>query len=669
MSNKMADKRMDDFATVDNLHDDDKLLVASDEETYNVTVETLKDTVRSDLLEQCYREVIIDPDVVSTIAQEVEEEIAQDVITLKTLAVQQNARIDNLILNATGDSEGNAELIDVRAGFDGSSYLTAGTAVRNQVKSLYGALGRKRGLNEMSWDKDNMYKQGEVVKTSGYIRGYDVNQSPVTPVFSNAAGYEVWKISMEGLSDLEIPLLPEYPDEQCRVLMMLRPADGIMLLRSGLSTASSSWLNLDEKSGVIKLSNLSYWYKQGYTELYVTLLTGKGDVYTPSSITEYIGENTIRTSSLVEQAELVVYNQLRLAEGEEFTVYADNILLHDSIKNYAAVEIVPSGITNCVLQEGRVTFNGSNISSSGGTLTFNYYKNDTAHVSLSKKVSVYRVNKTAGTGKTIRCHVIGDSITNAGFYLQKVTEKLATDPLNVNFLGSNPSSSTANGKEFTWSTYKGQTKPPADGLSGWSAYSLTHCQAFNGFTNPFYNPDTYQAFDYSYYMKQQGYDGVEMVLLNLGMNGVTVAVNGTYPTYEQDLAAYKTIINNIKSYDSNIKILLWLTPLPCQEITADILQKDKRLTIHKQLIDTYSNSYTDGVYIYNAGMCCESRPLAYTQTETEECAGIDTSTDQTPTMQRVTDKLHPRYPGPGYRQMASMVYSVIKWIAPQCTGI
>ena len=59
-------------------------------------------------------------------------------MNLNNLISVERSRIDNLLTNETLDE--NSELIDIRVGYDGTTYDTAGNAVREQVSGLKGDL-------------------------------------------------------------------------------------------------------------------------------------------------------------------------------------------------------------------------------------------------------------------------------------------------------------------------------------------------------------------------------------------------------------------------------------------------------------------------------------------------------------------------------------------------
>jgi hypothetical protein len=53
-----------------------------------------------------------------------------------------------------------------------------------------------------------------------------------------------------------------------------------------------------------------------------------------------------------------------------------------------------------------------------------------------------------------------------------------------------------------------------EGRAGWTAQHYTDLPTFDGIDNPFYN----SGFDFSYYIAQQGYTGVDVVGIHLGIN-------------------------------------------------------------------------------------------------------------------------------------------------------
>lgn len=140
---------------------------------------------------------------------------------------------------------------------------------------------------------------------------------------------------------------------------------------------------------------------------------------------------------------------------------------------------------------------------------------------------------------------LGDSLTEAGIVTAEVC-RMANGKLTA--LGTRGRTVTLDGVDYP---------VVHEGRSSWSAYDYTsakHCKdnRFSGEVNKFYNPET-DAFDFAYYMNKQGYDGVDVVYINLGTNGAWVA--------DITCEAMDTILASIHAYDKNIKIIVSLIPL------------------------------------------------------------------------------------------------------------
>ena len=103
-----------------------------------------------------------------------------------------------------------------------------------------------------------------------------------------------------------------------------------------------------------------------------------------------------------------------------------------------------------------------------------------------------------------------------------------------------------------------------EGRAGWKATDYLTDKTYNGVTNPFYNPTT-ETFDFAYYMQNQGYGGVDFVVLQLGINDL---YNYDNTVIESTWTAMETIIDSILAYNNAIKIILNLPTTPNSDQSA-----------------------------------------------------------------------------------------------------
>lgn len=148
--------------------------------------------------------------------------------------------------------------------------------------------------------------------------------------------------------------------------------------------------------------------------------------------------------------------------------------------------------------------------------------------------------KGASVKDNLSVLVIGDSTVNAGKETQKMLDLASADGYNLTLLGT-----------------RGSGANKHEGRGGWTAkmYVETASSTTYG-TNPFYNP-TSSIFDFAYYMAQQGYDGVDCVFLQLGINDIFGNYNETLrDRINSYISNMEIIVNSIHNYNENIKIVI-----------------------------------------------------------------------------------------------------------------
>lgn len=285
----------------------------------------------------------------------------------------------------------------------------------------------------------------------------------------------------------------------------------------------------------------------------------------PVLYSTYIGPDNKNYDFLngVSAGEVILPSKFKAVEKQNLCFYYQNFV------SGANIDLMPlKQITNANINTSRMSWFNKE-SSAELSCTFQVRNNLVRNTySLSKTFGLEIVPANAGAGTTKKVLFIGDSLTQNGKYGQRILDLFANDPMNIEFLGTRGTGNNRN-----------------EGRSGWSSHDYVTNSTKAGFTNPFYNVST-DGFDFSYYMAQQGYSGVDYVFINLGTNDRGRQSNAI-------IADINSMIDSIKDYDSNITVCLWLPPARglCENVDQDnLLETFDTLKINKLFIDTYENN-------------------------------------------------------------------------------
>ena len=355
-----------------------------------------------------------------------------------------------------------------------------------------------------------------------------------------------------------------------------------------------------------------------------------------------------KTDSKEEKIEIRLLEEYVLLKDVEYNFYTCQTVMCSSKldKKYMVIwEYDGNGGTayNDFIRIKETTIGTNNL-----TLKVFVEENGVATLVDSKTVKIKIVENSIMNKKLL---FIGDSRIEDGSApwtprVQLVTTmKNVLDSSNV-FLGSRGGGNLAN----------------HEGRSGWRSYDycMTEYDSKRDYSNDFYNSnftDTLDGltshFDFSYYMSNKGYDTVDLVGIYLGANDL----------YNDNSIIYqKMIIKSIKSFNQNIKIILFSDYLsPCDNyslLPAGLNYKKRRLSQmayyekQKQMItdlgysDVYiigTNNMIDDWYDFNRS----NRKISYRNSDSEK-------------MEYIVDVIHPK--ASGYDKMADLVCGHINYI-------
>lgn len=283
--------------------------------------------------------------------------------------------------------------------------------------------------------------------------------------------------------------------------------------------------------------------------LYTTYLTPANKNY---ELLQGLGAGTV-----------ILPSKFKAVENQNMCFYYQNFVSNANIDLFPLKQI-----TNATINTDRVSwFNKDTATELSCTFQV---RNDLMRntFSLTKSFGMEIVPKSAGAGTTKKCLMIGDSLTQNGNYTKRLLDLFADDPMDIELLGT-----------------RGTGLNRHEGRSGWSTHDYVTNSTKNGFTNPFYNVST-DGFDFSYYMSQQDYDGVDYVFINLG-------TNDRGRQNDAIITDVNAMVTSILAYDPTIKVSLWLPPARglCENVDQDnLLETFDTLKVNKLFIDTYDNN-------------------------------------------------------------------------------
>ena len=476
------------------------------------------------------------------------------------------------------------ETKDLRVGADGTTYDTAGQAMREQIGSIkedidnfpFQLIKSKNEFNSESVDNQDgksLSDVGAVIDDSNYSVSHKIKcqygdtvylSRRISDISDERQFVTVWNICAYDSSDkfLGISTKGSYavPPNTDHVRF-------------------NYWTTLAKTRKIMLSLNSDITYEEYFSPYHIV---------EKSAIDNPVKELFKDDGIIVDRKIIMPLYGLYVMQGKSVPVFFDNIIMHGQAKNLNVFQSAKGNfLDNGVFQKSLETLekgfyqNYVIANSSYNTLL---KKND--DVVNNSRLTV--VDTNAGNGVTRKVLVIGDSLTAANVWTDKLIDLFADDVMNIEMLGT-----------------RGTLKAPNEGRGGWRAwnYAFEKDASNDGLsssvTNPFFNPVS-NKFDFSYYMNQQNYTSVDYILLCLGTNDVS---RSTHNADDDILLAWKTIIDSIKAFDNNIKILIWLLPMPCG-LTNEQPKKDTFLHTKELLINKYDNvesRQTNKIYLVDVG--------------------------------------------------------------------
>lgn len=300
---------------------------------------------------------------------------------------------------------------------------------------------------------------------------------------------------------------------------------------------------------------------------------------------------------------------VRVLTGSEFSIYYANVISQQNAMLWCGTA---AGLTT-----KRYGDHLSITANVPGTHTIQWKVYDPGYSLLASGTCV--IIAAANKAITASALVIGDGTVAQGDYIsKKLLSCFSSSGGNLTLIGT-----------------RGTSPALHEGRAGWRAYDYCTKAADDTYTNPFYS----NGFDFRHYMTTQGYTGVGVVILQLGINDIFYAGLDSFSA-AVTIGYLDSMVNSILTYDSSIKVIIDLLTPPNGNPSV--------------FTENYGTSQID--FVYRMNMIRMSKALMEHFSDNSSVA-ISPNNCVLDSAQDISDGIHPTEGG--YAKLGQMIYETM----------